>query len=211
MAGIVLVLASLLFFVDFGKEVMEKELISIDNSISFFIYSLRTPILTKIMFFISYFGSEATIAIALLAVIILSLRKHKKEAFLFMFIFVSGFILNTLLKYFLKIPRPNSSPLYNIDSYSFPSAHAMNSFIFYITLSYFFYHFTKNRKLSLIIFLFSIFLIFFIGLSRIYLGVHHPSDVFAGWIAGFWWFTTVLLVEKIIIFLRLFKSESHGH
>jgi undecaprenyl-diphosphatase len=51
-------------------------------------------------------------------------------------------------------------------------------------------------------------LIFFIGLSRIYLGVHHPSDVLAGFIAGFWLLSTTIFIDKTIIFFRIIRESS---
>jgi len=48
-----------------------------------------------------------------------------------------------------------------------------------------------------------------IGFSRVYLGVHHPSDVLAGFIGGFWWFVTVLLIERTMMFYKLFRKEEN--
>lgn len=205
--GVLFSFISFVLFVKLGKNVLEREVLVYDNIIASLIFSLRSSLLTSIMFFISFLGSEILLFAGTFIAAVLSIRDHKKEAFFFLFILVTGLVINLLLKYFLKIPRPNLSPLYTETTYSFPSLHAMNSFVFYSTISYFIFHFTRNKKLSIVISSFSILLILLIGFSRIYLGVHHPSDVLAGYIAGFWWFVTVLLLERIVVFFKLFKES----
>ncbi|HVF69803.1 MAG TPA: phosphatase PAP2 family protein, partial [Xanthomonadales bacterium] len=93
---------------------------------------------------------------------------------------------------------------------SFPSGHSMNSSVFFLSLTYFIFRNTRNRKLGIILTIFSGIIVVLIGLSRIYLGVHFPSDVLGGYAAGLLWFVAVLLFEKIIIFLRLFKKFEMG-
>jgi undecaprenyl-diphosphatase len=53
---------------------------------------------------------------------------------------------------------------------------------------------------------FSAILVLLIGISRIYLGVHYPSDVLAGYVAGLGWFVLVLVFEKTLLFLRMFRT-----
>ena len=121
-----------------------------------------------------------------------------------------GLIATTILKIFFKVPRPIFNTLSIEHSYSYPSGHALNSFLFYGAISYFIYHFTKNKKLSAVISVVCIFMVFSIGLSRIYLGVHRTSDVIAGYIFGFWLFVVIILIDKTITFLRLIRESANN-
>lgn len=205
--GLVISGLSFVFFIDITKDVLEKEVLFIDTIISQFIYSFRTPFLTDIFRFISFLGGKFLILSCTLMVGFLVWKKHKRETILFSFTILVGLFLNNVIKIILQVPRPNISPIYAADSYSFPSGHAMNSFIFYALLSYFMFHFTRRKKLSILFSIAAMSLVILIGLSRVYLGVHYPSDIIAGFIGGFWWFITVVLINKTIIFYKMFREK----
>lgn len=198
--GLFLSILSFVVFLNITKKVLEKDGINIDNTVSNFVYSLRTPVMTSIMKAISFLGGEFIIAASAIIVVFLVWKRLNKEAQLFSFIILIGYILTGSLKYILKIPRPNIDPVYILKSYSFPSGHAMNSFIFYSFLSYLMFHFTGNKKISLLFSIVAMTLVFLIGVSRVYLGVHFPTDVIAGFLAGFWWFITAVLIHKTLTF-----------
>lgn len=204
--GIASVIGSLFIFLKLADQVLDKEFIFFDNTIINLIYPLRDPMLTAIMQAVTFFGSQYFLGSATLITILILFRKHKKDAFIFSFILFFGIILNILLKDMFQRPRPLLAPLIHESSYSFPSGHAMNSFVFYMSLVYFIFRSTRNKKLSIFIACISGLLVLSIGISRIYLGVHYPSDVIAGYAAGFLWFVLVLLFEKTLQFLRLFKD-----
>ena len=205
--GIFMCFLSLLIFVLFTREMLEKDFANFDIQFSQSVYMLRTPILTTIMETITEFGSSGSLIIASLLVIILLVKKHQKEAVVFCIALIIGAILNSSFKLMIQRQRPQVSPLIVEDSYSFPSGHAMNSSIFYGLISYFSYHFFRNKKISIVITLVSAFMVLLIGFSRIYLGVHFLSDVVAGYLIGFWWFVTILLIDHTMIFYKLFKES----
>ena len=205
--GIIFSLFSLLLFFKILAEVLTKDILFIDSIVLNFIYSFRDPFLTKLMYFLSFLGGEFTLLSSGFVVIFFAFKKHKKEAALFAFIVIFGYVLNSGLKQLLKIPRPDIDPIDISESYSFPSGHAMNSFIFYSLLLYFTFQFTRNRGLRVLVAAFSIIIILLIGFSRLYLGVHYPSDVLAGFVAGFWWITTVIVIDKTLIFYKLFRNR----
>jgi len=204
--GVLFTLAMLAVFFKLGEDVIDKEVIFFDEAIMHFIYSFHSPFLTSIMEKVTFLGGEIFLGGATLITILLLFRKHKKDAVIFAFILVFGVGLNLLLKHMFQRPRPDLMPLIHEITYSFPSGHAMNSFVFYISLSYFIFRNTANKKLGLMLSGLSAIIIFLIGLSRIYLGVHYPSDVLAGYVAGFGWFVIALVFEKTLIFLRLFRK-----
>lgn len=204
--GIIFSVSSLFFFIKLRSEVFEKEFLSFDTGIINFIYNFRTPLLNKIMIGVSYLGSQFIIAAAIILVVIFFLKNHKKDAALFIFIISMAFIINNILKEIIQRPRPQIYPLISASGYSFPSGHAMDSFVFYATFSYLVFHFTQNKKLGFISTFVSITIILLIGISRVYLGVHYPTDVLAGYLGGFFWFISVILIEKTLIFFRLFRE-----
>ncbi len=205
--GLTLLLFSIFLFADITKDTLiDHEVIKFDLEVSRSIYAYRTPLMTDVMKFISLMGADFMIALASIVLIFLTFKKHKRESLIFSLIFILGVGLNFLLKEIFQRPRPNIDPLLTLTSYSFPSGHAMNSFIFYAVISYFTFHFTRSIKMTFLATIISAILVGLIGISRVYLGVHYPSDVIAGFAAGLLWFVLVLLIERTIIFLRLFRS-----
>lgn len=206
--GIILSISSLLIFLFITNAVLENQTILADNLISYFIYSMRDSWLTRVMWMFSLFGNQILIIGSIIVIIFLTKRKHKKETVIFSLLLFMGLAVTNTLKILLRVPRPNISALINENSFSYPSGHALNSLLFYATVSYFIFHFTRQRLTSVIVSTLFTALIFFIGLSRVYLGVHHPSDVLAGYIAGFWLFVTVILIDKTITYFRLIRESS---
>lgn len=174
-------------------------MIRLDNQLLTFFYSHRAPLLTATMKVISMFGFEIPIVLGIVIFILLLFRKHGKEAFVFALVVGAAPIIGGILKVIIQRPRPPYYPLVYTGSYSFPSSHALTSFVFYVTLTYFIYRFTRNKKLAVIFSIFFSLLIFMIGISRMYLGVHYPTDVLAGWLVGLCWLSGAFLVNRIYL------------
>lgn len=99
-----------------------------------------------------------------------------------------GLLLGHLLKLGFERPRPDLvAHLVDIHSLSFPSSHAMLSAITYLTIGVLLTRVERRRIVRLYILVVAVGLTLLIGASRIYLGVHWPSDVLAGWCAGAAW------------------------
>lgn len=202
--GSVALLGSLYVFLEIADEVLEKESIFFDSIITNMITAFRSPQMTEVMLFISFLGGNYFLSLAIILMVLVLWKTHRKDAYMFGFIFLSGVGLNLLLKEIFQRPRPDE-PLIIEALYSFPSGHAMNSFVFYAALTYFVFFHMKNKKLGMLLSFLAGLLVFLIGISRVYLGVHYPSDVIAGFLAGLCWFVLILLVEKTLFFFRLFK------
>lgn len=199
-------LVSLYLFLKIGDEVVNKDVLQIDSTLTAFIYSFRSPSMTSVMMFFTFLGSGIALFVLSLIMITYIGAKRKKDAIIYLAILYSGILLNLILKIIYNRPRPSDLPLIHENTLSFPSGHAMNSFVFFAALSYFIFRETKNAKVTITVSILSIIVIGLIGLSRIYLGVHYPSDVIGGFVAGFLWFISAILFEKIIIVERLYKN-----
>ena len=110
---------------------------------------------------------------------------------------VSGEILNELLKLFFERPRPSVVPhLRTVMTASFPSGHAMESAIIYLTLGALLMRVVEGRITKIYCMAMAMLLTLLVGVSRVFLGVHYPSDVLGGWMLGFVWAVLTLLVTR---------------
>jgi undecaprenyl-diphosphatase len=108
-----------------------------------------------------------------------------------------GVLIATLLKDVLGRPRPTVVPhLVAVTSPSFPSGHSMLSTTVYLTLGALLTRVPADRATKLYFVLLPSMLVVSIGLSRIYLGVHYPSDVLGGWVGGLVWALACLVVAR---------------
>lgn len=202
--GITLSVLALFLAAKLGEDVLSQETIRFDAPILSWMHAQRTPVYTQFMLFSSQLGSQGILVLAILSVIALSYKHHRRDAVIFLSILLVGVGLNLALKSAFVRPRPSLDPLVLERSYSFPSGHAMNSTIFYASLSYFVFRRIKRQRLRQSLLMGCIVIIGLIGLSRVYLGVHYPSDVLAGYAIGLLWFLMVLLFSRILRFYRLF-------
>ncbi|PEY37192.1 phosphoesterase [Bacillus cereus] len=172
-----------------------------DDVISGFIQSFRNDYLTAYFTWMSYIGSKKIYFPLLIIVVMYFLIRKKLLGALFLIInYYGSRYLNSLLKLWYERPRPDVSQLVTATGYSFPSGHTMNAtaflgFIAYVTITE--HRITLHRKL-LIIFI-TCFVIFSISVSRVYLGVHYPSDILAGWAAGGSWLILCIMFHQAFI------------
>lgn len=160
-------------------------MILFDLPIYQFVMSIFVPstLMTVLMKFITTLGSTIVLVTGILSVAILI--KNKNYFKIFVIANVVGVILNNVLKLIIHRPRPTETMLLTYESsYSFPSGHSMMSMIFYGLIIYYVIKFINKRLLrNSLVALLSL-IIFSVGLSRIYLGVHYATDVIAGFIIG---------------------------
>lgn len=110
---------------------------------------------------------------------------------------ISGEIINEILKLLFERPRPTVVPhLRNVVSASFPSGHAMQSAIIYLTLGALLMRVVEGRITKIYCMGVAIFLTLIVGITRVYLGVHYPTDVVAGWLLGFLWASITWLATR---------------
>ncbi|WP_235206683.1 phosphatase PAP2 family protein [Paenibacillus tyrfis] len=190
LTAVVIVLLSLLIFVKFAHDLQENQLERFDRTYIDWIQSYISPKLTIWMKGITELGSFQTLFVLLLVSVSLMVwRKKKWEALFFMVAVTGGMLFNQLLKQIFERQRPMLHRIVEETGYSFPSGHSMASIVFYGMLAMLFLMFVKSPALKLLIAVTAGCLIIMIGVSRIYLGVHYPSDVVAGFAAGAAWLT----------------------
>lgn len=122
---------------------------------------------------------------------------------------ISGLLASTALKHYFDRPRPNLVPFtVYVSTSSFPSGHSMMSAITYLVLGALLAR-SQERKLVKAYFLLgAVFLTILIGISRVYLGVHWPTDVLAGWTAGAVWALLCWLLARRLQRGHKLESES---
>jgi undecaprenyl-diphosphatase len=117
---------------------------------------------------------------------------------------LSGEILNDVMKQFFNRPRPTIVPHLRVAfSTSFPSGHAMESAIVYLTLAAILMRAAERRLTKAYILSIAVLLTALVGTSRVYLGVHYPTDVIGGWTVGFMWASICWLAT------RQFEATAH--
>lgn len=134
-------------------------------------------------------GSPLVLVLIVVAVAVFMLLQRRRRVMLLTLLTTSGGMLVSLfLKHLMDRQRPTVVPhLRNVDSPSFPSGHAMLSAVVYLTLGILLVEIVPGRLTKLYCFVAALSLTFLVGVSRVYLGVHYPTDVLAGWMAGLVW------------------------
>jgi undecaprenyl-diphosphatase len=149
---------------------------------------------------VSALGSvSVAIVITVIASGFLIIKKGYKTLNILLSAVLGGGMFDLLLKEVFTRPRPRVVPhLVNVDSLSYPSGHSVMSAAIYLTLALILINLDIKRNIKMFFLYSAIFLILIIGISRIYLGVHYPSDVLGGWDLGLIWssFSVMFLRKK---------------
>ncbi|HYT66545.1 MAG TPA: phosphatase PAP2 family protein [Vicinamibacterales bacterium] len=143
-------------------------------------------------------GGPTIIGLIVAAVIgFLLLQSRYRTAFFIFLTAISGEVVSFAMKSFFFRPRPDVVPhLREASSTSFPSGHAMQSAIIYLTLGAILMRLAERRLTKVYCCAVAMGVTFLVGVSRIYLGVHYPTDVLAGWIIGLMWASICWLVAQ---------------
>ncbi|MFA6156657.1 phosphatase PAP2 family protein [Mesorhizobium sp.] len=149
---------------------------------------------------ITSLGSFVVLALITAATIVYLLLIRRPATALLVFVAIAGGqLLSSLLKVEVDRPRPELvSHLVSESSLSFPSGHAMLSAVTYLTLGSLASRFLHGRTTRIYVLSLAVLTTLLVGVSRIYLGVHWPSDVLAGWCAGFAWAMICWLVARAL-------------
>lgn len=133
-------------------------------------------------------GSVVFLGFVLLAGAVYLLLVHKRALAIWMAVAVAGGeLLGTLLKLSFNRPRPEIPHVTRVFTASFPSGHAMLSAITFLTVGALLSHVNQDFRLKVYFMALAVFLTVAVGVSRVYLAVHYPTDVLAGWCIGSGW------------------------
>lgn len=150
---------------------------------------LGPPWVTPVVRDITALGGVPVLTLLELLVLgFLVLRRRHRAALLIVFATVTGAGVTQGIKAVAERPRPHIVPhLMEVTSLSFPSGHSMMSSVVYLTLGVLLGQTMARKREKAYLICAALVLTILVGLSRIYLGVHFPTDVLAGWSAGVAW------------------------
>ena len=198
--GLVAAAGCLFLFYHLAEEMKAGNTRQFDESALTLFNRFASPRLTFFMRIVTYLGSnEFLITVGTYVVIAFVLVRWKRAMVTFLITMAGAAVLNSTLKMLFGRERPE--PFFGIprpESYSFPSGHALFSFCFYGVVAAVITARIKQTGKRIAVWVGASILVILIGLSRVYLGVHYPSDVLAGYTAAFVWLMVVASADRIM-------------
>ncbi len=196
-----------LAFLQIADEMIEGEMEAFDRSILLLFRDpanpdvvIGPPWMHEMVRDITALGSFSLLGLIVLGVCAYLYLARMRSAALFVLVSVlGGTLLSTVLKMGYNRPRPDLTTMSEQFTASFPSGHAMLSAVTFLTLGALLARFAPTRRLQVLSLGGALLLTLLVGLSRLYMGVHYPSDILAGWSLGSAW---ALLCSSVAIVLQ---------
>lgn len=200
---ILLIIPIVTFFI-LASEISGNESLVFDEPILLFIHSHASPLLNTFFTVITHLGDSVIMLIlAMILAIYFAYKKVYQKALILVFSMGGIVVANTILKFLFQRDRPTLwQHIVSETNFSFPSGHAMVSAGFATVLIVLFWD-TKYRWLTVILASIGTLLV---GLSRLYLGVHYPSDILAGWCVSVAWVLIISVGIQYFYRKRMDKS-----
>lgn len=198
--GLVLFVALMSTFAYITEQVRDGDTLTRDTEILLRINTHSSSLLDAIALLVTYTGNILSVILVSLVIIVLLERMHKRRATVQVLFTMGGAImLNAMLKLIFQRDRPELWQLLTHEStYSFPSGHAMLSATLVTLLVTMFW----NTRYKWLIICIGLLYVLSVGFSRMYLGVHYPTDVIAGWCIGGAWAIAVGFIIGSIHFIK---------
>jgi len=195
-------LAAVIVTVLFGvlaSEVREGETQHFDDALRMTVYGVASPRATTVLQAITQLGSPLFLLPMTIVFSLIFLRLRRiRGAILLTATMVGVSLLNWILKSVFQRPRP--LPFFGLTvpaSYSFPSGHSLAAFCFYGALAALVTARLRSTLWSALVWAGAVVIIVAVGFSRLYLGVHYPSDIIGGYATGFVWVLTVASADRM--------------
>jgi len=188
-SGLIVAAVGVWIFVKMASHVRSGSTQAFDDSVIRWMGAHHSSTLDAVMIEVTALGT-GTVVLMIVTVsgLFLVLTRHKYSAILLLVSTFGGLVLNTVLKLGFDRPRPSIFvPGVHTVSSSFPSGHAMSAAIVYSTVAYLAARLHRRRWARWLVMTAALVVITLISISRMYLGVHYPSDVIAGVAIGFAW------------------------
>lgn len=198
MIGLAAVLAVLAAYITYQVGVVNQtDPLPLDLAVQKAFFSLRGPILNPLVIAVTHLSD--TVTIVAFCAILLILPNRRKYGLPVSLASLGGLAIYKPMKHIFLRARPDAAlHLVKQGGFSFPSGHSVTSVIFYGVLIYLLNRHCKNDKLRKVLTVICGFLALAIGPSRIYVGVHWPTDVLAGWcIGGAVLMVSICILERI--------------
>lgn len=174
-----------------------------DEAVLLWMYGHSTPLLDSWALKLTSLGSSApAVMIALVASAFLWIGRHRWTLAVLWTAVLGSAVLSTTLKAAFDRPRPMLWDRMHAGEASFPSGHAMSAVVIYGTLAYLVARLESGRGMRILTFGVAALAIVIIGVTRLYLGVHYPSDVIAGYAAALGWASFCALAIEVINHMR---------
>nr|WP_311768637.1 phosphatase PAP2 family protein [Paenibacillus sp. JGP012] len=202
---------SLCAFIGIALSISDNQIHRFDDVLISWIQGMESPGMTRWMQFFTWIGSgRQVVIITILAMLVLYLYLgHRRELLFLASVLVGSTLLNALLKVAFGRARPTIHRIIEISGYSFPSGHSMASFSLYGGLAFLIWKHIPSFTGRVFMMVASAAFILTIGMSRIYLGVHYPSDVVGGYfISGCWLFTCIWFYRRYLQRLSGLQTSS---
>jgi undecaprenyl-diphosphatase len=187
--GATIAIACTALFVELASHVKSGATQTFDEAVMRWMGAHRIDWIERSLLEITALGTGLVVMmIVLVSALFLIATQHRFSAFLLLVASAGGIVLNAVLKSSFDRPRPQLFEwLTAPSSSSFPSGHAMSSAIVYFTVAYLIARLEKRRWMRALTIIASLLIVLLISVSRLYLGVHYPSDVLAGMVIGLAW------------------------
>lgn len=195
----------LLLFITLAGKVSEGDTTALDSRILLALRNAEDPSrpigpawVEYVMLDLTALGGPTVLGLVVAGVLgFLWLQGRHHTALVVLVAAVGGELANSALKAAFMRPRPSVVPhLREAMSSSFPSGHAMESAIIYLTLGAMLMRIAEGRLTKVYLFSVAVLLTLLVGISRVFLGVHYPTDVVGGWMLGFLWASLCWVVER---------------
>lgn len=195
--SLVVAVGALFLFAWIAKGVWEQHTVRADLAIRDWVHHYSSPALTRAAKFASFVGKDVLGGAFVISLLTFAYLRWRRAAVWLIVTMAGGLVLDLSLKYAFHRPRPEPFFVPVPHTYSFPSGHALFSVCFYGVLAGLLADRINSLLLRICIWTVAVVLVIAIGLSRIYLGVHYPTDVLGGYLAAAVWVSSMIAFDHV--------------